>query len=216
MNCLLCNKLLTPHQVYEVVRGKMVGYCSRKCRDIKLRKQESKPCENCGKIMTKASNQIKKVKVCSMKCAGDRSSKRMTENNPMKMPGIREKVSEALKKMGHKPPVLGGNGRGMTIYQEALLNRLGTGWRGEYIEGHTHQYAKEYGCPNHYKIDIANKKKLIAIEVDGASHNSLKGHERDKKKDTVLCLLKWKVLRFTNKQIEKDLSGCVQKVLSMI
>ena len=70
--------------------------------------------------------------------------------------------------------------------------------------------------PTNYKIDIANVDLMIAIEVDGGSHTALVRQEQDKKKEEFLTGLGWRVLRFLNKEVEENLSGCVQKVLSII
>jgi hypothetical protein len=85
----------------------------------------------------------------------------------------------------------------------------------EYIEK-TGVLAKEFKSPRHYKIDIASKYHMIAIEIDGPSHNSLKVKECDNRKNQLLALKGWKVLRFTNSQIQKELQNCVQTVMSTI
>jgi very-short-patch-repair endonuclease len=56
-----------------------------------------------------------------------------------------------------------------------------------------------HGYPSHYKIDIAEPKQKIAIEVDGNSHHSRKA--LDTKKDAKLRSLGWIVLRFWNRDI---------------
>ena len=114
--------------------------------------------------------------------------------------------------MGHKPKIQGGNGRGPTIHQLALATALG--WEMEVIV--PTKIKKGNGYPSCYKIDIGNPILRIGIEVDGSSHMALVRQEQDKRKDLFLISLGWKVLRFKNKEVEEDLQGCVQKVLSMI
>ena len=225
MNCKWCNSKLKDYQVYSYLRGKSKGtacssFCAMKLIHYKNKQDEidkkSKKCKVCGKMFFRDG--IDKYKVCSTKCAGVLSSKRMTKNNPMHCESVRSKVSATLKKMNHKPVLQGGNGRGATEEQLMLyneLNKVDGSFSMEYIEK-TGKLRKQFNAPYHYKIDIASEIHKIAIEVDGASHNSLKVKECDERKDQLLTLKGWKVLRFTNYQIQKELKNCVQTVLSMI
>jgi hypothetical protein len=142
----------------------------------------------------------------------------MKKNNPMFYEEHRLKASERQKEINHKPAIQGGNGRGATVHQLMLYNKiseLDSSFSMEYIEKTGH-LAKQFKSPRHYKIDIASKYHMIAIEVDGISHNSLKVKECDERKNKLLALKGWKVLRFTNSQIQKELENCVQMVMSMI
>jgi len=122
----------------------------------------------------------------------------------------REKMSNTLKSKRHKPPVQGGNGKPTAIPQQLLAETLG--WGIEYIEATG--MPRGSGYPPHYKIDIANVKLKIAIEVDGASHNALARKAQDKKKEEFLKSQGWFVLRFTNKEVMGNLQECVQTVMS--
>ena len=137
----------------------------------------------------------------------------MNKNNQMKRPDVREKLSTTLRSMGWKPKIHGGNGTGPTVYQMLLASALG--WDMEVVvpTGHCRDGS---GFPTCYKIDIANKNLKIAIEVDGMTHVSLLAQERDKKKEDFLVGKGWKVVRFTNSEVKKNLNNCVKKVLSMI
>ena len=144
------------------------------------------------------------------------ASERMKKNNPMYKPDVRKKVSTALKAIGHKPLIHGGNGTGLTKPQELLakkLEDLGFEPACEYVVP-THTKRDTSGYPSHYKIDIAIPDRMTAIEIDGPSHLSLKIQAADKKKTGFLTGLGWNVLRFTNKAVMADLEGCVQTVLS--
>ena len=138
------------------------------------------------------------------------SSERMKENNPMLNQEVRTKVSNALKKMGHKPAIQGGNGRGMTAFQKQLYDRLGSEWTPEYIVK-TKLTSKD-GYPHHYKIDIASESHRIAIEIDGGSHCTVKQKDKDIKKTNLLQNLGWTVFRFTNKQIKNDIDSVLEKI----
>lgn len=156
--------------------------------------------------------------VCSVKCQGVLTSERMKKNNPMFIQENREKASKRLKEIKHKPIIQGGNGRGATEEQMMLyneLNKVDGSFSIEYIEK-TGKLRKQFKAPYHYKIDIASAIHKIAIEVDGASHNTLKVKECDQRKDQLLTLKGWRVLRLSNSQIQSELMSCVQRVLSMI
>lgn len=87
----------------------------------------------------------------------------------------------------------------MTEAQQILLDVRGSGgppelvvnvWRGQ----------RQPGVPSHYKIDIANPEKMIAIQMDGRSQNSWLARERDAHKDAIrgcpifcVCLV-WSML----------------------
>lgn len=131
----------------------------------------------------------------------------------------RKKASDRQKEIKHKPIIQGGNGRGATVHQLKLYNELvktDDSFEMEVIEKTGKELAKKFKSPYHYKLDIASRIHKICIEVDGASHNTLKVKECDKRKDSLLSLKGWRVLRLSNSQIEKELKSCVQMVLSMI
>ncbi len=140
----------------------------------------------------------------------ERISARMKEvrkeiPNPMHRPEVREKVSQSLKRQGHKPPVQGGNSRNvpwpqMLLYS-ILKGRCGPQlWSLEYVESNG-KGARAAGLPQHYKIDIACPERMIAIEVDGLSHGSLARRAQDERKTSVLRSRGWEVLRFSNYEV---------------
>lgn len=226
MNCKWCNEKLNDNQVYSYLRGKSKGNaCSSKCSMLLLNygslenynKKHTSNCIVCKKDFIKSTQS--KGLVCSTKCQGKLSSKRMKENNPMFIAENRKKASDRQKKIKHKPIIQGGNGRGATIQQLKLYNELikiDNSFEMEVIEKTGKELSKKFKSPYHYKLDIASRIHLLCIEVDGASHNSLKTRECDKRKTELLNLKGWKVLRLSNYQIDKELKNCVQMVLSMI
>lgn len=224
MNCKWCDKKLTDSQVYSFLIGKLKGNaCSRKCSQLiysygskdDMRRILNSKCVVCESDFQRQP--FSDGKVCSISCQGKLSSERMKKNNPMFCEENRLKASRKQKEINHKPKIQGGNGRGATVQQLLLYNELSkidTSFSMEYIEKTGH-LAKQFKSPRHYKIDIASKYHMIAIEVDGVSHNSLKVKECDERKNKLLTLKGWKVLRFTNSQIQKELKSCVQMVMSM-
>ena len=139
--------------------------------------------------------------------------KRMKENNPMHMPGVKEKMIARLKEVGHRPKLRGGNGRGPTEPQKKIFDML-----------HGHGLVMEYvyttragaGYPNHYKIDIASPDMKVAIEVDGGSHCTIKRREQDAKKDALLASRGWIVFRLSNSEIMKESQSLTSKLKEII
>lgn len=123
---------------------------------------------------------------------------RIRKLKPMQKEETRLKLSNTLKAMGHRPKVRGGNGTRTPVPQQYLFDQLTGSWQLEYAIS---TGPKTEGIPTHYKIDIANPVLKVAIEVDGGSHNSPVRRAMDKRKDTKLKQLGWKVLRFLNKDI---------------
>lgn len=117
---------------------------------------------------------------------------------PSVSPIVQRKISAALKSKRHKPPIQGGNGKATPIPQSRLHTVLGPEWELEHV---VRTKIKEPGVPYCYKIDIANPTKMIAIEVDGPSHSSLRAQDKDRRKTQILTSFGWKVLRFSNSQI---------------
>jgi len=233
MNCKFCNKTLRDIQVYDYLRGRTKGFCSRSCSNLSLhyKNANSQPKYKITKgrksklfngtcIVCKSNfeSTVSNQKICNLKCAGVLSSIRMTKKNPMHNLDTRQKVSNTLKKIGHKPIIQGGDGRGNTLPQQLLydeLIKINESFVCEYVF-RTKDFNSEKIYPNHYKIDIGSKELMLAIEVDGNTHNTTKIKECDRKKTELLVSQGWKVLRLSNSQIQKELENCVQAVMSMI
>ena len=142
------------------------------------------------------------------------SSERMLAANPMRQQESIDKMAEARRSKGHwKPPIRGGNGTGMTVPQSLLLGALGAGW---VVEHAIPTRSKDQTIPHCYKVDLALPEVMLAVEVDGNTHKTKLGRERDAKKDRVLSGLGWTVLRFSNREIASGTSACAQEVLSTI
>jgi very-short-patch-repair endonuclease len=140
----------------------------------------------------------------------------MKEDNPVNKKGVIEKMSASLRRIGHKPYMQGGNGKPATEAQLMMYNALSKydqSFEMEVIEK-TGKLRQQFKSPNHYKIDIASRRLMVAIEVDGYTHSSKKIQECDQRKEQLLVLRGWTVLRFTNFQIQSELQNCVRKVLS--
>lgn len=136
------------------------------------------------------------------------ASARMKANNPMRREDVRRRVSDSMRAIGHKPPIQGGNGRGLTAPERLLAEATGlsphvvpTGGRG-------------HGYPTNYKLDLANPRVKLSIEIDGGSHKSLAVREADERKTYFLESRGWTVLRFTNEEVLADVTRCARTVES--
>ena len=132
------------------------------------------------------------------------ASARMTSNNPMRKAEVRQSVSDTLKRIGHKPSVRGGNGTGLTTAEQMLSDA--TGLQPYIVNTHG---GRSKGFPTHYKLDLADPQHMLAIEVDGNSHNLITRQAQDRKKESYLRSRGWTVLRFTNKQVLENTAYCV-------
>lgn len=138
------------------------------------------------------------------------TSARMSAANPMARPEVRERVSAILRARGHRPPVRGGNGTGLTKPQRLLADLLG--WETEIVLG---TGTRGNGVPSHWKLDIGHSELKMAVEVDGPSHWALERQACDRRKAKFLADRGWLLVRFTNRQVLKDVHACVEKVLSI-
>jgi hypothetical protein len=130
----------------------------------------------------------KKQRFCSISCS-------KKAENPMWVPGAKEKMARTLKEIRHRPRVRFGNGHGLTEPQRELLMRLGAGWVAEFPV--RTGKPRGAGYPTVYKVDIAHPQLMIAIELDGGSHSGRRLVE-DRKKDSLLAEYGWSVYRIKN------------------
>ena len=71
----------------------------------------------------------------------------------------------------------------------------------------------EYEYPiDKLKADFAFPNHYISVEVDGPTHRTPEGIERDKKRDYVLHGKGWIVLRFPDNEVRGDLKNIVKKI----
>ena len=137
----------------------------------------------------------KRQRFCSISCA-------KKVENPMWDSQVRKKVSRSLRDIGHAPVRRGGNGT-LTVPQERLLHQLGTEWQAELAVSTLRPRPK--GMPKNIKLDIANPKLRIGIELDGYTHATIKNRKVDRRQMALLLRRGWRVLRISN---AKALSLC--------
>lgn len=190
--CESCGAPFTPKDA-----GQGLGrFCGRSC-SAKWRMNQP---EHKAKVHTEATHakigQARARWLRSGEPKAEAEIARITALNPMSDPDVRRKVSRTLTAMNHGPSVRGGNGRGLTRPQRLLMDVLGSDWTAEYALS---LGQRTPGFPTHYKLDLANPRLKVGIEVDGPSHWSRK--DQDRKKGAKLASLGWKVLRFWNQEI---------------
>jgi hypothetical protein len=111
---------------------------------------------------------------------------------------VRKKVSDSHKASGCRPVQQGGNGRGLTEPQAAILS-----WFPFMVA----EYPVTWGV---YKdgraaysvLDLADVDLRINIEADGASHRTLKARKRDLARDARLARVGWRVYRVSNEDVQ--------------
>lgn len=162
------------------------AYCSDDCRDTWVRRDASQRMARTNRA---------------------HASDRMRRNNPMHSAEVRERMSDTLKRIGHRPPQRGGNGSGLTEPQRRLAECLG--WETETVI-----VPRDGEMPWHYRVDIAHPSMRVAVEVDGGSHFSLVRQASDRRKDERLSALGWLVFRFSNRDARERTAECARTVLS--
>jgi hypothetical protein len=164
-------------------------YCSTRCRDAWVSRDSSQRMSRTNRT---------------------HASERMRRRNPMQRPEPRAKMRETLKAIGHAPRERGGNGRPPPEPERLLVLEL-DGWGPTVVSTGRPRRA---GWPTHYKIDLANPERTIAVEIDGGSHFSLGRRAADQRKDSFLRSEGWSVLRFSNAEVMADPAAVARRVRS--
>lgn len=94
-------------------------------------------------------------------------------------------------------PYRGGNGTGMSPTEALIAPLLPEGFMWNYV---LPSGGFGLGYPSHYKLDFGNPTTKVCLEVDGISHRTRLGQERDARKTERLQFLGWKLLRITNEE----------------
>ena len=65
-----------------------------------------------------------------------------------------------------------------------------------------------------YILDFYCKEKRLIIEIDGGIHQTKENREYDMVRDKFFTELDYKVLRFRNDEVEKNISEVIRKIKS--
>jgi len=112
-------------------------------------------------------------------------------------PETKAKLSAAHRATGHRPKERGGNGK-IAPCEQMMFEMLSNRWIYQWAVATGQK--RGTGFPTAYKMDFADPKRKLNLEVDGNSHTS-RGH-LDVKRDTFLVSLGWSVSRVTNQQVQ--------------
>jgi len=115
----------------------------------------------------------------------------------MRDPEVRGRHLAGLKeaRRKHGTNFLGGNGQQPTQAQLQAADILTPLGFVRELAVRTRGHGTEYLCPNAYKVDFGHPARLLAVELDGSSHNSRSKQLEDFRKTTILEALGWKVFR---------------------
>ena len=64
-----------------------------------------------------------------------------------------------------------------------------------------------------YIVDFAEKKRGLAIEVDGSQHNETENLAKDETRDSYLANMGFKILRVWNFEVDQNLDGVMDTIL---
>jgi very-short-patch-repair endonuclease len=95
--------------------------------------------------------------------------------------------------------------RSMTEAEKLLWSRI----RGKQLKGVQFYRQKVIG---NYIADFYCANSKIVIEVDGGQHYSLEGREKDRVRDDYLADAGIKVLRFSDREVLKDIEAILEKI----
>ena len=198
IKCEFCNKEMHPngksHRLY--------------CKDNPNRKDISG--ENNGMFGKKGSNRYTKAKergeiVEVSEETRERNSKasklrKHSEETKANMSIIRKKF--LLENPDKVPYLLNHSSKESwpeKVFRNALEELNIDGWKQEFRIGL-------------YSIDFAFVEKLIAVEIDGETHNLEKVIQKDRDRNIFMESLGWKVIRFKASDIRKNVYGSVKEL----
>lgn len=139
----------------------------------------------------------------------------MKQNNPMasvKTVAKMMRTKEANGTLRVWKGERGGNGK-LTAQEQRLLKALGRGWKSPQPVS---LIPRPVGFPTNYKLDVGNKELKVGVEIDGRGHQLKRQQALDRKKQRKLESLGWMVLRFSNNEIDNDLTAVLKKIRSSI
>lgn len=232
-NCPSCNKHFEKY--YSPSCQPIPKFCSRGCSNSFHKvgnTNNEKPkvgitCLNCGKVKYVTEYRSMGMKYCSRSCQGkhqvhDKSpNHKKTNVKSKKICKYCEKEFEIYNCKLNKPGRNDGSFCSRScnrMFQNQLYNQNKAPTS---IELAIQNKLKDFNIPFEtqvkqyiYLIDIAVNTHMIAIECDGDYWHSLpKAKERDKRKDKYLKSKGWKVIRFSETNINSNLSWCLSILL---
>ena len=78
-----------------------------------------------------------------------------------------------------------------------------------------YKFKRQYPIGN-YIVDFVCKELKLIIELDGGQHNTTEGIIYDKKRTEYLEIVGYKILRFWNTDVDKNIDGVYDKIVEVI
>ena len=242
--CLSCGKFFNTN-------SKTSLCCCRKCyKEVKdnYDKKYVKYCRKCGNKLT-YNQLICGLKYCSRKCGWTNDevieNKRITLKKRWECDNFRNQVVERMKlknpsydrkniykslrtkeERGNAHTWKGSHGGNGTISEaEQELMKFCSDLGFEYNKAiSTYKlrvmYPEKHYAFN-YKPDFVNLEYKLCIEVDGNSHQTILGKQRDRKKEECLEMIGFTTIRFSNKDVlnnfeyvKKSILDCLEELKS--
>ena len=97
----------------------------------------------------------------------------------------------------------------MTDAEIKLWSRL----KAKQIDGHQFYRQRIIG---HYIVDFCCLKTKLVVEVDGSQHYLPEGQKADNKRDNELVALGFRVIRFNDLDVLKNIDGVIEKIYEFI
>jgi hypothetical protein len=134
------------------------------------------------------------------------------ENNPFSNPDVRRRsLLTRANKSCHS--LNGGNGRPLPVPVRLLSQFLK--WPTEVLVP-VNPWTKADGNPKCFRIDIAEPRLRIAVEVDGRSHNDKLIQQKDRRKEVYLAAHGWTVLRFRNSKVLTEFDNVTATIMQAV
>ena len=67
-----------------------------------------------------------------------------------------------------------------------------------------------------YVVDFYCSDKSLIVEIDGAIHNDTEIEKKDKEREDILISLGYRILRFTNDEVENDIFKVLKSIRNEI
>ena len=77
------------------------------------------------------------------------------------------------------------------------------------------KFRRQHGI-GRYIVDFYCAELSLVIEIDGDSHFSTEGKEKDTKRDAFIEALGIKVLRFTNEEVMKQTESVLERLFNLV
>lgn len=146
---------------------------------------------------------------------------RMITNNPTRDTDVVEKIKETKREHGIDhifSGIRGGNGKisecELAVYD--FLIGLGFVYNKAISTNSIRISNPEKHIAVNYKPDFTHMTKKVCIEIDGYTHKTREGIEKDKKKEWALSCLGYRTFRFTNEEVKSDIESVKRTILCLL